>query len=186
MTDFEFLSVLVSIVIGFGLTHLLSGLGRAFHFRHKNKIDAVHVAWTIQIFFILVLNWWVFLLWRDTGTWTFSMFFTIVSWTTSMYILALALYPPHLPEDVNYRELFESNRTWFLSTFVIMCLLDILVTYMRENEIPELMYLAFVGHYGVIAAIGIAFRHRYYDLIAAWYIVTTMALWSFGVRGTLL
>ncbi|MEP6391073.1 MAG: hypothetical protein ABJ056_14250 [Halioglobus sp.] len=185
MTDFEFLSVLISIVIGFGLTHLLSGLGRAFHFRHINKIDAVHIAWTITIFFVLVLNWWVFLLWRETGISTFSMFFTIVLWTTSMYVLALALYPPHLPEDVNYRELFESNRSWFLSTFVVMCLLDILVTSMRENGIPELFYAAFVGHYAFIGAVGVVFRNRGYDLIAAWYIVVTMALWSFGVRGTL-
>ncbi|MEP5763586.1 MAG: hypothetical protein ABJ308_03300 [Halieaceae bacterium] len=185
MTDFEFLSVLISIVIGFGLTHLLSGLGRAFHFRNVNKIDAVHIAWTITIFFVLVLNWWVFLLWRDTSVWTYPMFLTIVLWTISMYILALALYPPHLPEDVNYRELYESNRTWFLSTFIIMCLLDILVTYMRENQIPELFYVAFVGHFALIAAIGIAFKKRKYDLLAAWYTVITMALWSFGVRGTL-
>ena len=52
MTDFEYLSVLISIVIGFGLTHLLAGLGRAFHFRHVNKMDAVHVGWTITTFFI--------------------------------------------------------------------------------------------------------------------------------------
>ena len=102
-----------------------------------------------------------------------------------MYILALALYPPHLPENVNYRELFESNRTWFLSTFSTMCLLDILVTYMRENSIPELFYIGFVGHHGLIAAVGILFKNRRYDLVAAWYIATTMALWSFGVRGTL-
>lgn len=185
MTDFEFLSVLVSIVIGFGLTHLLSGLGRAFHFRRVNRIDSVHIAWTIQVFFLLILNWWVFLLWRDTSEWTFSMFFTIVCWTISMYILALALYPPHLPEDVNYRELFESNRTWFLTTFVVMCALDMLVTYMREDRIPELFYMGFVGHYALIVAIGIGIRSRRYDLVAAWYIAITMALWSFVIRGKL-
>jgi len=185
MTDFEFLSVLISILIGFGLTHLLSGLGRAFHFRLKNKMDAVHIAWTTTIFFVFVLNWWIFLLWRDTGTWTFPTFFTIVLWTISMYTLALALYPPHLPEDVSYRDLFETNRTWFLSMFTIMCLLDILVTGQREGAIPELFYLAFVGHYALIGAIGIVFRNRTYDLVAAWYIAATMMLWSFGVRGTL-
>jgi hypothetical protein len=75
MTDFEFLSVLISIIIGFGLTHLLAGLGRAFHFRRVNKIDAVHVAWTIAVFFVLVLNWWVTLLWRGFENWTFAVFF---------------------------------------------------------------------------------------------------------------
>ena len=185
MSDFEFLSVLISIVIGFGLTHLLAGLGRAFHFRDLNKVDAVHVAWTITVFFVLVLNSWVTLLWRDFSTWTFTVFCTMVLWTTSMYVLALALYPPHLPEDVNYREMFEKNRTWFLSTWTIMCLLDLLVTYFREQGLPEPHYIIFVGHYAAISAFGILIKNRRYDLFAAWYIAITMAAWSFGVRGTL-
>ena len=65
MSDFEFLSILVSIVIGLALTRLLGGLGHAYHFRRISKMDAVHVAWTITVFFAVVLNWWVFLLWRD-------------------------------------------------------------------------------------------------------------------------
>lgn len=185
MTDFEFLSVLISIVIGFGLTHLLAGLGRAFHFRHVNKIDAVHVAWTITVFFVLVLNWWVTLLWRDFGNWTFAVFFTIVLWTSSFYVLALALYPPHLPEDVNYREMFEANRTWFLFTWTIMCLLDLVVTFFREEGMPEAYYIAFVGHYALISTVGIFVKSRRYDLLAAWYIAITMASWSLGVRSTL-
>ncbi|MFT5502258.1 MAG: hypothetical protein ACI88G_002402 [Woeseiaceae bacterium] len=185
MSDFEFISVFVAIVIGFGATHLLGGLGRAYHFRRVNKMDAVHVAWTIAVFFVLVLNWWVFMLWRDIDEWTFSLFFTVIMWTTSMYVLALALYPPNLPEDVNYREMFESNRTWFLSTWTIMCVLDLLVTAMRENGLPDTNYIAFIVHFGVISAIGIGVKKRAYDLVAAWYIAIIMALWSFGVRGTL-
>ena len=178
MTDFEFLSVLVSIVVGFGLTHLLGGLGRAYHFRRTSKMDAVHFAWTIMVFFVLVLNWWVFLLWRDFNSWTFFVFFTIIMWTTSMF-------PPRLSKDVDYRVLFETNRTWFLSTFVVFSMLDILVTALREQTVPELYFMAFVGHFAIIAALGILIRNRRYDLVAAWYIVITMALWSFGVRSTL-
>lgn len=185
MSDFEFLSVLVSIVIGLGLTHLLGGLGRAFHFRHTNRMDAVHVAWTIAVFFILVLNWWVFLLWRDFNAWTFTVFFTVILWTASMYVMALALYPPGRSKDVRYRTIFENNRTWFLSTVAIMCLLDLTVTFQREQGMPELTYISFVGHYGLIAAVGIVVRKRMYDLVAAWYLAITIALWSFGVRGTL-
>ena len=185
MSDFEFLSVFISIIIGFGLTRLLGGLGRAYHFRRTNKMDVVHVAWTIAVLFVLVLNWWVILLWRNIEDWTFTLFFSMIVWTSSMYVLALAFYPPDVPKDVDYRELFSSNRTWFLSTWTIMCLLDLIVSAMREGGIPELTYIAFVGHYGVITAIGIFVRSRMYDLVAAWYIAATMAAWSFGVRGTL-
>jgi hypothetical protein len=143
------------------------------------------VVWTIAIFFVLVLNWWVFLLYRVFEVWTFYAFFMVILWTTSFYVLALALYPPRLSKDVDYRQLFESNRTWFLSTFTIMCVLDLIVTSIRERGLPEPTYIAFVGHYALITIIGIFVRNRYYDLAAAWYIAITMALWSFGVRATL-
>ena len=185
MSDFEFLSVLVSIVIGLGLTHLLGGLGQAYYFRHVRKLDAAHLGWTVAVFFVLVLNWWVFLLWRDFNAWTFSAFFMIILWTTSMYILALALYPPGRFDDVNYRTLFETNRTWFLTTFTSMCLFDLLVTFMRDQATPDPGYLAFVGHLAVIAAIGIFVRKRFFDVAAGWYVATGMVLWSFGVRETL-
>lgn len=185
MTDFEFLSVLVSIVIGLGLTHLLGGLGHAYHYRREQKLDPAHVAWTIAVFFVLVLNWWVLLLWRDFDRWTFTAFFAVIMWTTSMYVMALALYPPGRSRDVDHRAVFETNRTWFLTTFTIMCLLDLLVTFMREKAMPDPVYLAFVGHYAVIGAVGIGVRNRTYDLVAAWYIAVTIASWSFGVRHTL-
>lgn len=185
MSDFEFLSVLVSIVIGLGLTHLLGGLGHAYYFRHVQKLDSAHLGWTVAVFFVLVLNWWVFLLWRDFDSWTFSVFFMIILWTTSMYVMALALYPPGRFEDVSYRILFETNRTWFFATFAIMCLFDLVVTFMRDQAIPDLGYLAFVGHFAVIAAIGIFIRKRFFDFAAGWYIASAMILWSFSVRETL-
>jgi len=185
MTRFEFLSVLVSIVIGLGLTHLLGGLGHAYHFRRSSKMDAVHVAWTITVFFVLVLNWWVFWLYHEFTDWTFSVFFTVILWTATLYTLALALYPPRLSRDVDYRELFEANRTWFLSTFTTMCLLDLLVSFLRDQGTTELYYIAYVSHYAVITAVGIGVKNRRYDMVAAWYIAVTMALWSFNVRATL-
>jgi hypothetical protein len=185
VSDFEFLSVLVSIIIGLGLTHLLSGLGRAFYTRERFTMDAVHVAWTVTVLFVLVLNWWVFLLWRDFEGWTFGAFFAIVMWTTLMYMMAVILYPPNLSGDIDYRQIFEQNRTWFLLTFTGQALLDILVTTQREGQLPELYYLVFVGHFAVITFVGVFVRKRWYDLLAAWYIMVTMVSWSFIVRHTL-
>ena len=185
MSDFEFLSVLVSIVSGLGLAHLLAGLGRAFYLRDLNRVDPVHFAWTITVFFVLVLNWWVFLLWRDFERWTFPVFFTTVLWTTSFYMLTIILYPPDLPDEVNYRSLFEQNRRWFLSSFAVMCLLDLVATSLREGQLPELLYLVFVAHLGLVALVGAFVGRRWYDMVSAWYILLLMVMWSFGVRYTL-
>ncbi len=185
MSDFEFLSVLVSIIVGLGLTRLLGGLGHAYHFRRVVKMDPVHVAWSVTIFFLLVLNWWVFLLFRDFDRWTFTNFFLIILWTTMMYMMAIALYPPGISENADYRKLFDQNRSWLLSTFATFVLLDILITFIREQGPPDLLYLGFVGHYVAIAVIGIGVKNRKFDLSLAWWIALTLAAWSFGVRHTL-
>lgn len=85
-----------------------------------------------------------------------------------MYMLAVILYPPNLRDDANYREVFEQNRSWFLISFVVMCLLDLLVSGQRDGRIPEPFYLVFVGHYAMIALLGVFIRSRWYDLVAAW------------------
>jgi hypothetical protein len=43
MSEFDFISVLISIIIGLGITNLLSGAGRAFYRRQKSPIDEVHM-----------------------------------------------------------------------------------------------------------------------------------------------
>ena len=185
MSDFEFLTILVSIVIGLALTRLLGGLGHAYHFRSVSKMDIVHVAWTITVFFAVILNWWVFLLWRDFDAWNFSAYFLVLMWTTAIYMMAVALYPPRLAEDANYGQLFEDNRTWLLSTFGTFCALDIIVTRVRDHAWPDLIFMAFVGHYIAICFLAIIIKNRKLDLFLAWWIAGTLAIWSFGVRHTL-
>ncbi|RLA33990.1 MAG: hypothetical protein DRR11_04120 [Gammaproteobacteria bacterium] len=64
-------------------------------------------------------------------------------------------------------------------------LLDLVVTGIRDQAAPETFFIAYLGHYIAIAAVGIGVRKRLYDLFAAWYMAITMGLWSFGVRGAL-
>jgi len=43
MSSFEFISILMSIIIGLGVTNLLAGAGRAFYRRRQNPMDEVHM-----------------------------------------------------------------------------------------------------------------------------------------------
>lgn len=182
MSEFEVLSVLISIVIGLGLTNLLSGLGNAFHYRAHNKMDAVHIAWTVSVFFLLVLNWWVALLWRGFENWTFTVFFINIAWTISMYMMTIALYPSDLSRDTNYREVFEANRTWLLVTFIVMVILDFVVSLIRDGYVINPLYSGYIVSLIVISVVGIVYKNRRYDLISAWYVAISLVAWSFGIR----
>ena len=91
MTEFDFLSVLVSIIFGLALTHVLSG---QFRFVYHGKMTERHLLYTGWVFMVLVLNWWMLFTWHDFGPWSFDAFLLIVLWSLSFYILAIALYPP--------------------------------------------------------------------------------------------
>lgn len=185
MNEFEFLSVLISIIIGLGLTHLLSGIGKMFYFRQQSRLDLVHLGWTVSTFLLLVVNWWVALLWRDYSPWTFAVFMTVVVWTITMYLMVLALFPPQEREAIDYHALMADNRIWLLTAFIINMGFDVIVNVLRENGQLTFIYIVYVIVYIGLSIIGLFVRQRGYQLFLSWSVAITLAIWCFVYRDTL-
>ena len=104
MTKFDFLSVLVSIVFGLGLTHLCHSV---FHLAYRRRLDEGSLLLSGFTFFVLVLNWWMFFGWRLRATWKFEDFLVLVLWALSFYGMAVALFRLSADEgsnhDIRYR-----------------------------------------------------------------------------------
>jgi hypothetical protein len=118
MTEFEFLSVLISMIFGLGLTHVLAGTMRYIYAGRASEMRVVYSLFTLVV---LVLNWWVIFTWRGHASWSFDEFLVIVFWAISHYGLAITLYPA---DETAYTD-FETHRHWFLWSFVIMAGFDI-------------------------------------------------------------
>ena len=58
MTSYEYLSTLLSIIIGLGITHLLVGIGRIINNPKGVKPYWIHLVWTLAIFIYLIQYWW--------------------------------------------------------------------------------------------------------------------------------
>ncbi len=58
MSDFEYLSVLIAIIIGIGFAHLLLSIGRVLGEIKRLNITLVHLIWTGNILLMLVGFWW--------------------------------------------------------------------------------------------------------------------------------
>ena len=46
---FEYLGVLIAVILGLSLTHLLRGLSKLIHLRRTCRVYWVQVVWTINI-----------------------------------------------------------------------------------------------------------------------------------------
>ncbi len=120
MSEFEFLSVLVSIIFGLGLTHILRGsVSQLF----RSQALDLRLAYAGFFVVVLVLNWWVFFSWRKNEIWSFELFLALVLWAISHYVVAITLYRP---DDAESDSRFQLHL--FLLAFVVAGLLDILQT----------------------------------------------------------
>jgi len=167
MSEFEFLIVFISVVIGLGVTHILHGVGRIIHNRGRIEVDTVHALWTANVLLILVLNWWVSFSWGDFTAWSFDIYLVLIVWAISLYMMAVILYPPDIRGDESYTELFERNRQWLFGMFILMIGLDIAQTALRGDLFSPPIYLPFVLHYALLAAIGIVVSNRRYQMFFA-------------------
>jgi hypothetical protein len=182
MSSFEFISILMSIVIGLGVTNLLAGAGRAFYRRRETPMDEVHIVLTLATLLLLALNWWVAFKWNTNVVWSFDKFLVLLVWTIMLYLLTTFLYPPDLSEEEERRNRFEGNRSGYYAAFVAFCLMDIAQTALRSGLLDPVWYLPFVGHFAVLGAAGLIARKRGYDRFFAWYQLTVLLLWALVVR----
>ena len=71
MSDFEFLGVLIAIIVGIGFAHLLLSIGRVLGEAKSLNITAMHAIWTVNILVMLVsFCWWAISL-REMQEWVF-------------------------------------------------------------------------------------------------------------------
>lgn len=182
MGSFEFIAALMSIIVGLGVTNLLAGLGRSLYRRAQNPIDGVHIVFTAATLLLLVLQWWVTFKWNTETTWSFDKFLVLIMWAICLYMLTVFLYPPDLSEQEEQGDRFHRNRTGYYTTFIVMCVFDVIQTAIHGQILKPVWYLPYVGHYALLAAGGLVARRRGYNLFFAWYLLITILIWSLLVR----
>ena len=95
---FEFLMVLVSVVIGLGLTELLTGAANLLRSRETLRFYWIHVLFQVGIFFALLQQWWEFWDMEGMGAISFLAVLSILAPLIFLFLIANLLFP-NRPED---------------------------------------------------------------------------------------
>lgn len=93
LSPFEYVVVLTSIILGMGITQLITGLTGIILRWNKVKIYWPHSVLIILIFIIHIQDWWATYALRDNTTWHLPMFLFIILYPVNLYILARILFP---------------------------------------------------------------------------------------------
>jgi hypothetical protein len=169
---FNYIAVLVSIVVGLTATRVMSGLGEMIQAANRSRIYWVHVLWHITLLFNVMLGWWLLYRWRTTVDWTFLLFIWITVGPILLYLAAAILIPGELETtgSPDWRDYFFKNRRGFFFVFGLIAPLDIIDTLLKGwqhflDQGPS--YLPFIAFWTIGCAIAAIWDNERYHKIWA-------------------
>jgi hypothetical protein len=115
MSAFEYLSVLISIILALGMTRVLAGVGEMLQASSHRQIYSVHLLWIINLFLYLLVAWWVFYRWRNQQPWTFFLFVFVLISPTILYLASVLLFPRE--GDVDFTVQYKTHITQIIAPF---------------------------------------------------------------------
>lgn len=112
---FEYLMVLVSVVIGLGVTEILTGAANLIRVRDEVRFYWIHGAFQVGVFFALLQQWWEFWDLEGVGTISFVAVLAILIPPIILVLVAHLLYPRHAsPVDLEAYYFRQSPILWSL------------------------------------------------------------------------
>lgn len=127
MAPFEYLSVLVSIIVGLGLSHLLATTARLIQHRRELVLFGPTLIWMAVLFVLQVQIWWAAFEWQASASWNFFSFLLFLGLPIGAYLLSVLLVPDlDDPEEVDLRASYFSNRRWFFGLLVLLPIISLL------------------------------------------------------------
>ena len=135
MTEFEFLAIGISLILGLGTTLLLSSFLTVFVNRHEIKFDWIPIVWA---FFVLIIQIQYYAAtWKlnSVTEWNFSRFASPLLLAGLIFIAAGIVLPTgqgKYPTDL--RTYFERNGKWAVGALAIRGVVAILTNHIIWNN----------------------------------------------------
>ncbi|MDH3427475.1 MAG: hypothetical protein OEM23_03485, partial [Gemmatimonadota bacterium] len=117
MSSFEYLGILVSVVLGLALARLTSNVSRSIKRKADYQPYWVQWVWTFNVWLLLLGVWWGMVSWDFLDGWTFFLFLFIMLYATLLFMLADALYPYDMVPGTDLKAHFFEHRRWFFGLF---------------------------------------------------------------------
>jgi hypothetical protein len=126
MSDFEFVSVILAIVIGLGVTRILSGLGSVLEHRKTLRSDRIVLTWAVGILL------WQILFWLGTvnsararPVFTVAGFGMLLLAAVALFFAATLVLPGQIGPGTDLRQHYGAVRKPFFLVVLALPLLEV-------------------------------------------------------------
>lgn len=127
MSPFEYVSVLISIILGLGITQIVTGVADVIQNWRNVKLYLPHALWVVFVFFLHIQEWWVLYEMRSITEWKLPLFLFTILYPIGLFVLARLLFPTTAPnQPLILKAFYQTNYVKFFSTAVVLISLSIL------------------------------------------------------------
>ncbi len=178
MDAFSYLSVLISIILGFSITQILSATGRMIRARERVTLYAPPIIWAVVLLVIDVQIWWAMFGYRTRTQWGFVEFLMLLLQTVCAYMLAAVVLPEEVQEDgVDLREYYERHSVWLFGFLIALLLVSILKEVLLEGRLPVPVNLGFHVLLIALSLAAIGVRRPWFQQAVAIGVALTIGLY---------
>jgi hypothetical protein len=161
MGAFDYLTILISIVLGLAIANVLTRLATVITARERVDFYWPPVAWAIWLFFICVQHWWAEWGVRHTTQWNFGIFWLQLLVPVDLFLLSTLVMPERDENGVlDLGRWYFHNRAWFFAIMFFLPALSIAEEIARTGHMASWLNLVFLIVFDIAILAAFVIRSR--------------------------
>ena len=163
MEAFNFLSVLLSIILGLAITQVLQGFRGILLGRAKVRLYWPVLVWGIVLLAMFVQSWWAMFGLRRVDAWTFAMFSVVLLQTIISYMLAALVFPDFTgTATIDLRQHYFEHRQWYFGFTIAILLASLGKDLVLDGHLPDALNVEFHVCFIAAAVLAMLVRSEWY------------------------
>ncbi|WP_422361663.1 hypothetical protein [Reichenbachiella sp.] len=178
MEPFEYVVVLISLILGLGVAQLLNGVADMLAQFKKTKFSVAHSIFIVVLFLVFFQEWWyTYQYSKQIDQWTESIVMALMIFPIVLFLLARFMFPTgSRSQETDLDSYFRENWRWlygiFSSTILISIFHNVTISgFSLVEQIPLMLYFTW---YVVFISLNIQ-NQKYHNIFQ----VAQLLLWIY-------
>lgn len=118
---FNYLSVMISVIVGLGLTQLFAGIGNFVQIRRRVRFYWLHALWVLLIVLHLHM-WWSFWVLQGVVDWNYGIFSYVLVGPAALVIASHIIVPELIEGRIDVQAYYYDTARVFFGMLVLIAL----------------------------------------------------------------
>ena len=138
ISAFEYVTVFISIILGLGVTQIVTGIADLVHQKEKVKLYWPHLVWVLLVLILHVQEWYITFELRTFKAWRLPVFLFVLLYPIVLFITARLLFPFGLNDDsIDLKEFYYKNYRKIFLFGAVLAFLSILDNFIMRSYLPQ-------------------------------------------------